>query len=58
MSIAANCEIENSIISNSILEEDTRVERFILEDSILGRQVQVQGQAIRLNLGDNSWTMR
>ena len=58
VSIAANCEIENSIISNSILEEDTRVERFILEDSILGRQVQVQGQAIRLNLGDNSWTMR
>jgi glucose-1-phosphate thymidylyltransferase len=58
VSIAANCEIENSIISNSILEEDTHVQRFILEDSILGRQVQVQGQAIRLNLGDNSWTIR
>ncbi len=58
VSIAANCEIENSIISNSILEEDTHVERFILEDSILGRQVQVQGQAIHLNLGDNSWTIR
>ncbi|PKO12601.1 MAG: nucleotidyltransferase [Chloroflexi bacterium HGW-Chloroflexi-10] len=58
VSIAANCEIENSIIRNSILEEDTHVDRFILEDSILGRQVQVQGQAIRLNLGDNSWTIR
>ena len=58
VSIAAHCEIENAIIRNSILEEDTRVERFILEDSILGRQVQLQGQAIRLNLGDNSWTIR
>lgn len=58
VSIAANCKIENSIIRNSIVEEDTHVERFILEDSILGRQVQLQGQAIRVNLGDNSWTMR
>lgn len=58
VSIAANCEIENAIIRNSILEEDTRVKRFILEDSILGRQVEVQGQALRLNLGDNSWTIR
>ncbi len=58
VSIAANCTIENSIIRNSIVEEDTHVERFILEDSILGRQVQLQGQAIRVNLGDNSWTMQ
>jgi len=58
VSIAANCEIENSIIRNSILEEDTHVTNFILEDSILGRQVQVQGQALSLNLGDNSWTIR
>lgn len=58
VSIAANCRIENSILRNTIVEEDTIVERFILEDSILGRQVQLQGQAIRVNLGDNSWTMR
>ena len=58
VSIAANCEIESSILSNSILEEDTQVRHFILNDSLLGRQVQVQGQVMKLNLGDNSWTMR
>ncbi|OJX40582.1 MAG: hypothetical protein BGO78_06255 [Chloroflexi bacterium 44-23] len=58
VSIAANCKIKDAIIRNSIVEEDTHVERFILEDSILGRQVQLHGQALRVNLGDNSWTMR
>ena len=41
-------------MSNSIIEEGTVVEQIILENSLIGRNVHLCGQPIRLNLGDSS----
>lgn len=57
VSVGYDCDLQRVIISNSIIEEGTQVAQMILENSLLGRQVQVSGQATRLNLGDQSWAM-
>jgi glucose-1-phosphate thymidylyltransferase len=54
VSVGANCVIENAVIRNSILDEGTQVHNMILEDSLLGRQVNVRAHSQKLNLGDNS----
>lgn len=55
VSIGPDCELKHAIVSNSILEEGTVVEQMILENSLIGRNVHLAGQPIRLNLGDSSW---
>jgi hypothetical protein len=45
------------VVRNAILEKGAQVEHMILEGSHLGRDVQVHGQVMRLNLGDQSWAM-
>lgn len=57
VSIGPDCELKQAIVSNSILEEGTVVEQMILEHSLIGRNVHLCGQPIRLNLGDSSWAM-
>ncbi len=56
-SIGPECELKQAIIKNSILEEGTHVEEMNLEDSLIGRNVHLRGQPVRLNLGDESWAM-
>jgi glucose-1-phosphate thymidylyltransferase len=56
-SIGPECQLKQAIIKNSILEEGTRVEEMNLEDSLIGRNVHLRGQPVRLNLGDESWAM-
>ncbi len=53
----ANCEVRNVILKNTIVEKGTQIQQMVLEDSLLGRNVQLQGQAARLNLGDSSWAL-
>ncbi|NTV35700.1 MAG: nucleotidyltransferase, partial [Anaerolineaceae bacterium] len=55
VSIGSECELDRVIVSNSIIEEGTAASQVILENSLLGRQVTVKGQATHLNLGDQSW---
>ncbi|HMD89338.1 MAG TPA: sugar phosphate nucleotidyltransferase [Anaerolineaceae bacterium] len=55
VSIGCDCHLENVIIRNSIVEEGAQVEQMILEDSLIGRNVHIQGRADRINLGDQSW---
>lgn len=54
VSVGAKCVIENSVIRNTILDEGTQVRNMILEESLLGRDVDIRGQFQKLNLGDNS----
>lgn len=54
VSVGEDCELNQVIVRNSILEEGAHVENIILEDSHLGRDVQVHGQVTRLSLGDQS----
>lgn len=55
VSIAKDCCVENVVMHNTVLDEDTMVTQIVLSDSLLGRHVQVDGSAEHLNLGDNSW---
>ena len=50
--------MKQAIVSNTIIDEGTLVEQMILEESLIGRHVNLRGQAVRLNLGDQSWAMR
>lgn len=57
VSLGCECHIEKVVVRNSILDEGTQVKSMVLEDSLLGRDVQVHGQPMKLNLGDNAWAM-
>ncbi len=53
-SIGAGCRIENSIIRDSILDENCQIENSLLNHSLLGKHVSLQGSMKTWNLGDNS----
>lgn len=58
VSIGANCKIENSQITESILEADCEIEDAALSRSLIGRQARVKargdGHVMHLNIGDTS----
>ncbi len=58
VSMSADCQVQGSILRDSIVDEGAQVTNSLLESSLLGRNVQVVGQALHLNLGDQSWAMR
>ena len=59
VSIGANCRLENVVIRNAIVDEETQIKDQVLKDSLLGRSVNIEGQAASLNVGDNtSWVMK
>ena len=53
--IGAGCIIRNSVITNSIVDENTKVENLVLDGCLLGRRVYAAGHADQLNLGDDAW---
>lgn len=57
VSVGADCELKQVVVRNSILEDGATVHNMMLENSLLGRDVQLQGQMMHLNLGDQSWAM-
>ncbi len=52
--IAANCEISDSIIKNSIISPKAKVYTAILENSIIGSSAIIKGTYNKLNAGDSS----
>ena len=52
--IAANCEITDAIIKNSIISPGAVVKRAMLENSIIGSEAVVKGSYKKLNTGDSS----
>jgi glucose-1-phosphate thymidylyltransferase len=58
VSLGEDCLIENSILRNSIIEGGAQVTDSLLEGSLLGRDVMVNGQPTHLNLGDQSWAVK
>jgi glucose-1-phosphate thymidylyltransferase len=59
VSIGPRCNIHQAVISESIIEAGTRIQRAALTRSLIGRDCVVEGQpnpgeAARLNIGDNS----
>jgi glucose-1-phosphate thymidylyltransferase len=53
-SIGAGCHVLGSIVRNSILEDDAHVTDVILENSLIGRQAQIQRRAMVVNAGDQT----
>ena len=60
-SIGANCKIENSAITESIIEAQCEIKDAALSRSMVGRQAQVRGRGdghvVQLNVGDNSYVI-
>ena len=54
VSIGNNCSLENVSIKNSIVDSSTNIKNKILEESIIGKNVKIDGNVSRLNLGDNA----
>jgi glucose-1-phosphate thymidylyltransferase len=54
VTIAAKCEIEDSIIRNSIVDEQTYIKDAMLQESLIGRNVDLIGRYRQLNLGDSA----
>jgi len=52
VSIGQNTEISNSIISNSIIQQDSKLSKLILKDSMIGSSVIANGKTDNLSLGD------
>ena len=53
-SIGAECCVLGSIVRNSILEDGAHVTDVILENSLIGRQAQIQRRAMVVNAGDQT----
>lgn len=55
VTIAAKCEIEDSIIRDSIVDEETYIKDAMLGKSLIGRKVDLVGRYRQLNLGDSAF---
>ena len=53
-SIGRNCEVNDSVIRDSIINPDSILNNAMLEKSIVGDFVELTGQFQSLNIGDNS----
>jgi len=55
VSIGKGACVKESILKNSIVEQDADIEKMVLERSLIGRMAGVKGRAETMNIGDNSW---
>jgi glucose-1-phosphate thymidylyltransferase len=54
VSLGAGCQVQHSIIQDSILEEEAETTGVILERSLVGRKAQLWRRAGTINAGDNT----
>jgi glucose-1-phosphate thymidylyltransferase len=54
VSLGAGCNVEKSIIRDSILEEEACAVSIVLENSLVGRRAQLSRRAATVNAGDNT----
>ncbi len=54
VSIGDNVMIENSVIKNSIVNDNAEINQLLLSNSLIGRNVFVNGAYRHLNIGDSS----
>ncbi len=54
VSLGAGCHVEHSIIRDSILEDEAEAKGIILENSLIGRRVQLLRRPGSINAGDNT----
>lgn len=54
VTVAANCEVRNSIIKDSIIGEGSRIEDALCQGSLIGKDAYVGGRYRAYNVGDSS----
>lgn len=54
VTIESGCRVERSVLADTILDEGVSVTQQVLERTLLGRRVSLQGTALSANLGDDS----
>jgi glucose-1-phosphate thymidylyltransferase len=54
VSIGANTKLSDTIIKNSIVQQNSKINHTNLENSMIGNYVEVEGIAADLNLGDHT----
>jgi len=54
VSIGPDCEVNNCVIRNTILDEGAEVTDSVLDSSFIGREAKVEGHPTKVNMGDNS----
>jgi glucose-1-phosphate thymidylyltransferase len=54
VAVGAGCNIQNCLIHDTIIEDGSQLTNMILEHSIIGRSVKLEGHAGILNLGDHT----
>ncbi len=54
VSIAEGCDIEDSIIRDSVINANSQLRHVMLESSLIGDSVSLAGLQQRINIGDNS----
>ncbi len=55
VTLGEGCALKNTVIRNSIIEAGTQISDIVIEGSLIGRNVILQGRPEKLNIGDNSW---
>jgi glucose-1-phosphate thymidylyltransferase len=58
VTLGEGCHLKNVVIRNSIVEAGTQITDMVVEGSLIGRDVILEGKPERLNIGDNSWMAR
>ena len=58
VTLGEDCDLENVVIRNSIIEAGTKIIDMVIESSLIGRDVILEGRPECLNIGDNSWMTR
>jgi glucose-1-phosphate thymidylyltransferase len=54
VTVGPNCKIINSVVTNSIIQNNTLVETACIDNSMIGSYVQYKGKAADLSIGDYS----
>jgi glucose-1-phosphate thymidylyltransferase len=55
VSVGANCRLSGAVVRNAIVEANTQIRDMVVTDSLIGRDVLIEGKPRSLNVGDNSW---
>ncbi len=54
VSVASGARLRNTIVRDSIINQNARVEDAVLEGSVIGDHAVVRGRLKRINVGDSS----
>jgi glucose-1-phosphate thymidylyltransferase len=58
VTLGEGVRLKNVVVRNSIIEAGTHVTDMVVESSLIGRNVILEGKPDKLNIGDNSWVTK